>query len=341
MRTAIVLLVLAMLVSPVCADPASEPMTDTTAAWSAMIDPAKPSADRAAAERTLLNAADSSLLRMVFESLDDVVRTHTRVVDPQAMHYRETGSPEGDARSLPVGAQIVFAKFRVWDHLSRNAAPDEQRLRVLASLFPLAESDFQKRKLLEAFSETNWAPEIERGVGDWFLERTMSCDTRAYAAAVLNRRSIETWRESILKEAWALRGQDCARRLVGYAFRTSDPPESLYDPRLAVIVADDFVNATREEDARSGAFAALGLGDVLRVTFIPKPDAGLEWASNEWYQAIVANASVWLDAHQAELEADAELASRGQKVGPRHAEPDFVPYQEAWQQRPRGNKKRD
>jgi hypothetical protein len=78
----------------------------------------------------------------------------------------------------------------------------------------------------------------------------------------------------------------------------------------------------------SAASAATTLGNYLNVKFTPALEAPIQWQSEEWYAAIVENASLWLDAHEAELEADALRAAQGEKIENRFMQPDFVSERE-------------
>jgi hypothetical protein len=78
----------------------------------------------------------------------------------------------------------------------------------------------------------------------------------------------------------------------------------------------------------SAASAATTLGNYLNVKFTPALEAPIQWQSEEWYAAIVENASLWLVAHEAELEADALRAAQGAKVGNRFQQPGFVSSRE-------------
>ncbi len=327
MRTALIFLLFSLLSPSLRAESAPPATTESEAVWRVMIDPAKPPLDRAVAERTILTAADSSLLRTVFESLDDLVRSETESFHPNNIGaYPGFGSLEGDAQFLPVGAQIVYARHRVWNHLARNAEPADERRRVLASLFPLAESHTLKMALLQSLSTQNWSPEIEQAVGAWFLDRSQPYDIRSTAARSLVNRNYRDWRETVLEEAWRLRADspEGALRIAYAAAPMSDDARFPYDARYTALIADNFDIVRKAQSKTAAAAMATTLGNNLRVKFTPALGSPIQWQSDEWYAAIVANASAWLDAHRAELEADAQRAAQGEKVENRFKQPDFV-----------------
>lgn len=292
----------------------------------ALQDPAADIQSRHQAEDSLRHCPPT-ILPAVFQSLDDSVDSTDGAFHPTNIGaFPGTGSPDSDAMILPVGAQVVYARHRVWEHLSRNAEPAEERRRVLASLFPLAESHMQQRALLQSLSAQNWSPEIEHAVGAWLIDRSQPYDIRASAARSLVSRNHKQWRETVLQEAWLLRAESLegAFRIAAAATPLSGDSRFPYDARYAALIAENFDRVRKTQSKMAGAAAATTLGNYIKVKFTPALESPIEWQSEAWYAAIVANASDWADAHRAELEADAARAARDEQVENRFQQPGFV-----------------
>jgi hypothetical protein len=326
MRTLIFLLTLCLAAPAARADaPPTTPESD--AAWKVMIDPAATTVQRHAAEDQLATAPPV-FLPILFAALDDRINGK----DPVSLIAMTPGYPvrEFELTGFPAEPQVAYARIRLWQHLSRNAEPAEERRRVLASLFPLAESHQQKLKLLQSISTQNWSPEIEQAVSVWFLDRSQPYDVRQFAARSLVNREHKRWRETVLQEAWLMRDESLegALRIASTATPIAGDRRFPYDPRYAALIADNFDRVRKTQPNMSAASAATTLGNYLKVKFTPALDSPIVWQSEEWYAAIVENTSLWLGAHEAELNADALRAAQGEKVENRFKQPDFVSERE-------------
>lgn len=225
-------------------------------------DPATSTQSRHQAEDALATCP-ASILPLLFRSIDQDVNGESVA----SLIAITPGLPLRDLElsGFPAEPQIAYARLRVWNHLSRNAEPADERRRVLASLFPLAESHIQKTALLRSISTQNWSPEIEEAVGAWFLDRSQPYDIRATAARSLVSRNHKQWREAVLQEAWILRADSLegAFRLAAVATPISNDSRFPYDPRFAAILTDNFDRVRRAQPAMTAASAATSLGNYL------------------------------------------------------------------------------
>lgn len=283
--------------------------------------------DTAADTRTRHDAEDAlktappAFIRTLFFSLDDPVEG----LPAETLIALHPGLPnrEWELQHFPSAPQVVYARLRLWDHLARHAEPAADRARIIADLFPEASSDFQRRLLLQA-ARSSWSPEIEQAVGAWLLDRALPCDIREFSARSLGLFAYSAWYDGILDEAWALRDDPCAARIVSPLATTSPGVNNRFDPRVAVLLADNFEAALREEDPSAASFRAVVLGDYLRVTLTPPLDSPLDPAGEEWQWTIISIASDWLTQHAPGLEADAERAAHGDRIARRHTDPRWI-----------------
>lgn len=285
------LLTLLCLLSPVCVQPGIDhlslpPSSQRTApshedTFRVMNDAAATIEARHAAEDLLLAAKPVHLIPVVFAALDQPVPT------PDGFHFNPSaismfpGGPNRDveAQILPVGAQIVYARFRIWESLVRNAQPIERRVEILGDLFPLADSEMKLSMLLDACT-WNWSEHIEAHVLEALLDHSYSCRVRATAAQVLKIHTMGKHLESALAAAWALRGDDCAITIAGSIINpgTGSPP--YYDPRFAVLLIDQFDRAQRAGNPAIAMTAGRRLADYLRFTVVPSADLRLSVRSD-------------------------------------------------------------
>lgn len=268
-----------------------------------------------------LKSAPPAFLRTLFFSLDapvDGLPAETLI----ALH---PGLPnrEWELQHFPSAPQVVYARLRLWDHLTRHAEPAADRARIIAELFPEASSDFQRRLLLQA-ARSSWSPEVEHAVGAWLLDRDLPCDIREFSARSLGLFAYSAWYDGILDEAWALRGDPCAARIASPLATTSPGVNNRFDPRVAMLLADNFEAALREEDPSAASSRAVILGDYLRVTLTPSLDSPLDPGGEEWQWTIISIASDWLTQHAPGLEADAERAANGDRIARRHTDPHWI-----------------
>lgn len=301
----------------------AEPLAGS-AKWSsrlhAMQDIATDTQTRHDAEDTL-KSAPPAFLRTLFFSLDAPVEG----LPAETLIALHPGLPnrEWELQHFPSAPQVVYARLRLWDHLTKHAEPAAERARIIADLFPEASSDFQRRLLLQA-ARSSWSPETEQAVGAWLLDRALPCDIREFSARSLGIFAYSEWYEGILEEAWALRGDPCAARIASPLAITSPGVNNRFDPRVAVLLADNFEAALREGDPRAATSRAVALGDYLRVTLTPPLDSPLDPRGEDWQWTIISLTSDWLIQHKPELEADAARAANGNRIARRHTDPKWI-----------------
>ena len=247
--------------------------------------------DRLAAENRLHEATDVRLLAHLFHEIDEPVPGPPPVgggppapvrPDEAVASYTMPLAIEFESR-LPVGAQIVFARRRLWDHFCTQLGTADQRASALASLFVEADAPAEVRALLDGCNK-NWTGATERKVLDLIGDASANIGNRVHAVRLLCTQSRMSDRpdlgEAAIAAAWSSRGTRFAH--LSTKWLSIGPAD---DPRTMVLLIESVEDLRRQSNGEKDWELLLQIETIERyanVNFDPPSTTRSPRGSASW-----------------------------------------------------------
>ncbi len=295
---------------------------DATLLVTTLIDPDAPWEERAAAEASLISCTDAQVLEDIWTHLEGPVPFGQQFEfidgqlvstdEPAEMHPQHVvalvpggGSAEGD-RGSPVGAQIVYARLRVWQALTRSAGTAAERSAILLDLLSRDQGEFAKIMVLRACMR-NWSVDLGQAVEGIGLDVQENCRVRREAFRLL----MVQQRDSFLKlvdAVWVERHTACADDLSRHLTQTRAGMEPMYDPRVMLLRVDTFTRYLQEGNSVGASRVAMELNAYGKLGIDQAASPEAPEGSDAWYARLNQEMEVWISDNIARLELEAANA---------------------------------
>ena len=272
-------------------------LNDSRLAWTVRYD----------AEKRLCEFHDLPSLERFFDSLATPVEFSMGKAVPGWSTCPGTGSAENDAKFLPVEAQIAYARFRVLDAMCKPLYSSEEYADLAFRLLDRVTCPPQQQFLRQAL------PPVDRGLMARFeavLASPEKSDTAKVIVAhhMLNR-GVGAVSRDVFRAAWSARGASLGRDLTRELSQSETLAGSKPDARLAVLLADLYLNA-RDLGLRCNRFVSLLVKNAEAPTrLMPANDNPAEAISNAQHETLLA----WIRENHVRLQRSAEALG---EVGP-------------------------
>lgn len=280
---------------------------------------AAPWIDRAEAEARLASCDDARVLEYVWRCLEQPVAfvqavelRDGRFVEAQEHHLVHplaiialvpgAGSAEGD-RGSPVGAQIAYARLRVWDSVTRSAGTAAERSGVLLALLNREQGDFAKINVLRACMK-NWSDPTGAAVESIALDAGEGCRVRSEATRLLMVRKVESF-PRLVEAVWLERHTPCADELSKRLTQTRTGMDPMYDPKVMLLRIDAFDRLRQQGRVTAAGAIAMELNNYGRLGFNQAGSLMVPEGSEAWYGRLADELDAWVARNRARLETEA------------------------------------
>jgi hypothetical protein len=185
--------------------------------WDVVNDIDSRAADRLVAENALLHMTEPKMLYTIFYDmyrrpigLYEGVDRISNLFRGDSLHV---GGPEAaEQQGWPQHGFIIRSRMALWDHFTKNAQPEEERIRILLELFDEFEST-KELYLLFGASTRNHSPKLEQKLWDIFADRELDASIRSAVITTLTSVANSRYGFRIIEYAWQERGSEVATNL--------------------------------------------------------------------------------------------------------------------------------